>query len=104
MKRFEVYWVPLDPTQGREIRKTRPAIIISPDEFHALGTCIIAPLTSTIRPFPWRVPTEFNGKQASIALDQLRAVDVSRIGKRMGVLDQKVRREVLEILAEIFFN
>lgn len=102
MKRFDVYWVSFDPTQGREMQKRRPAVIVSPDLFRTLGTLIVAPLTTTIRPFPWRITTEFKGKLASIALDQMRSVDISRLGKQMGTLDQKAQQSTLNILAEIF--
>ena len=87
--RFDVYLIRLDPTEGREIRKTRPCLIISPDEMnHHIDTVIIAPMTTKIRPYPTRVPVRFKGKSGQIVLDQIRTVDKSRLVKRMGKIDE----------------
>src|SRR5437773_1200780 len=87
--RFDVYLVRLDPTIGAEMRKTRPCVIISPQEMnHTVFTVIIAPMTSTTARFPWRVPCRFAGRSGEIALDQLRSVDILRLGKRLGQLDK----------------
>ncbi len=102
-ERFGVYLVTLDPTVGYEIRKTRPCVVVSPDEMNAaIGTVIIAPMTTKGRPYPSRVQCEFQGKQGQVVLDQLRTVDKSRLVKRMGTLDESVQRGVLDALAEIF--
>ena len=103
VKRFDVWLVNLDPTLGREIRKTRPAIVISPDVANKhLGTVVIAPLTSTIRPYPTRVICVFQRKQGQIALDQLRAADKTRLVKRLGRMDDKTNRVVCDLLREFF--
>lgn len=86
VKRFEVYLVGLDPTVGSEIKKTRPCLIISPDEINPfLATVMIAPMTTKGRAYPTRVPCHFQGKDAQIVLDQIRTVDRERPVKRLGV-------------------
>ncbi len=85
VKRGEVYWVNLDPTIGTEIRKTRPALIISPDDMNAvLPRVIVAPLTSKGQPLGCRPEVEFKGKPSRILLDQIRTVDKQRLGAKMG--------------------
>lgn len=105
LKRFDVYLINLDPAVGSEIQKTRPAVIISPDSMNLsrLKTVIIAPLTSTIRAsFPTRVNTNFKNKEGQIALDQLRAIDRSRILQKLGQLDKVTENNILNILAVMF--
>lgn len=105
IKRFDVCLVNLDPTIGSEIKKTRPAVIISPDSMNLsrLKTAIIAPMTSTIKDnFPTRILTQFKDKQGQIALDQLRSIDRSRIVKKLGVIDRETQNNVLNILAILF--
>ena len=103
VSRFEVYLVRLDPTQGHEIRKTRPALIISPDEMNRhIETVIVAPMTTKGRPYPTRVPVKFQGKTGQVVLDQLRTVDKSRLVKRLGRLSQTTTARVLALLAEMF--
>jgi mRNA interferase MazF len=101
--RFDVYLIRLDPTQGREIRKTRPCLIISPDEMnHHIDTVIIAPMSTKSRPYPTRVPVRFKGKSGQIVLDQVRTVDKQRLVKRMGRIDNATQGHVLALLAELF--
>ncbi len=103
MKRFEVYWVSLDPTVGREIQKTRPCLIISPDEMNRLlGTVIVAPMSTRTRSFPFRVTCRFQGKSGQILLDQLRTVDKVRLAGRLGQISLPVQKAVLATLSEIF--
>ncbi len=102
MKRFDVYLVQLDPTIGSEMKKTRPCVVVSPDEIHFLKTCIIAPLTSKTHGFPSRVLTVFNGVKGEIALDQLRTVDSSRLVKKIGCLPAITTKEVVDVLIEMF--
>ena len=103
VSRFEVHLVRLDPTEGREIRKTRPCVIVSPDEMNRhLGTVIVAPMTTHGRDAVSRVPVQFRGKKARIVLDQIRTVDQSRLVRRWGVLDRTASGNVLAILREIF--
>jgi mRNA interferase MazF len=105
IQRFDVFLVNLDPTIGSEIKKMRPAVIISPDSMNLsrLKTVIIAPMTSTIIDnFPTRVMTLFKDKKGQIALDQLRAIDRSRIVQKLGVIEKKTQINVLNILAILF--
>lgn len=103
MRRFDVYLVNLDPTQGKEIKKTRPATIISPDEMNDhIATVIIAPMTTKSRDYPSRVSCNFQGKRGQIVLDQIRTVDKSRLVKRLGKIDKSTAEEVLDILQELF--
>ena len=103
MKRFDVYLVNLDPTVGREIKKTRPALIISPDEMNShIATIIIAPMTTKGRPYPSRVSCTFQGKKGQIVLDQLRTVDKIRLVKKLGRIDKNTGNKVLSILKEMF--
>ncbi len=101
--RFEVYLVNLDPTVGAEIRKTRPCLVISPDEMNRhIRTVIMAPMTTTSRAYPSRVACRFQGKDAFIVLDQIRTVDRQRLLKYLGTIDEQTQQTVLEVLAEIF--
>lgn len=105
IKRFDVFLVNLEPTIGSEIKKTRPAVIISPDSMNLsrLKTVIIAPMTSTIKDnFPTRIMTEFKVKKGQIALEQLRAIDRTRIVKKLGVIEKEDQNKVLDLLSIIF--
>lgn len=103
MKRFEVWLVSLDPTVGSEMRKTRPSVIVSPDELNRrLDTVIAAPLTGAQRPWPWRINTQFAGKPGQIALDQLRSLSVKRFRKYLGQISGDEARAVAERLASMF--
>jgi mRNA interferase MazF len=101
VKRGEVYWVNLDPTTGTEIRKTRPALVISPDDMNAaLPRVIVAPLTSKGRPLAYRPEVKFAGKKARILLDQIRCIDKARLGGKLGEIDAARWHSVLlEMLA-----
>src|SRR5205814_4226590 len=95
VKRFDVYLIHLDPTQGSEIRKTRPCLIVSPDEMNRyLGTVIIAPLTSTLREYPTRVTLRFQRKLGQIALDQIRTIDKSRLIRKLGQVSETAASNV----------
>ena len=101
--RFDVFLIRLDPTEGREIRKTRPCLVISPDEMNRhIDTLIVAPMTTRGRAYPTRVPVRFKGKSGQIVLDQIRTVDKSRLVKRLGKIDEATRAHVLALLAELF--
>ncbi len=101
--RGDVYLVALNPTRGQEIRKTRPCLIVSPDELNAhLGTFIVAPLTTGGRAYPFRIPCTFEGKQGHIVPDQLRTVDRERLVKHLGALPESTLLEVLSVLQEMF--
>lgn len=102
-KRFDVYLVNLDPTVGREIRKARPCLIISPDEMNPhIATVIVAPMTTKGRDYPTRVKCTLQGKTGQIVLDQIRTVDRVRLVQKLGRIDKGTQEEVLTILAEIF--
>jgi mRNA interferase MazF len=95
--------VRLDPTQGSEIRKTRPCLIVSPDELNQhLRTAIVAPMTTVGHAYPWRVPCRFQNRSGFVVLDQLRTVDVSRLMRRLGRLPATTLTEVLRTLQEMF--
>lgn len=103
VERFDVYLVNLDPTVGSEIRKTRPCLIVSPDEMNqVLSTVIVAPMTTRGRPYPTRVSIRFQGKGGQIALDQLRTIDKARLVRRLGRVSGPAQEMVLGILAELF--
>jgi len=103
VKRFEVYRVSLDPAVGREIRKTRPSVVVSPDEMNSnIGTVIVAPMTTKGHPYPSRVQCRFRGKDGQVVLDQLRSVDKSRLIRKLGHLDKRTGDSVLRVLAEVF--
>jgi mRNA interferase MazF len=103
VKRFEVYLVNLDPTLGSEIQKTRPCLIISPDEMNEhISTVIIAPMTAKGRAYPTRVSCQFQGKTGQIVLDQIRTVDKIRLVKRLGKVNVNTQKEVLGVLLEMF--
>ncbi len=102
VKRFDVYLVSLDPTQGREIKKTRPCVVVSPDEFSFLDTYIVAPMTTKAKSYPTRVTVTFAKKKGYIALDQIRTIDGSRMVKHLGSIDRKAGNSALKILREMF--
>lgn len=102
-QRFEVWLVNLDPTQGSEINKTRPCVVISPDELNRyLRTVTIAALTSSVRAYPSRIDCQFQGRTGQVALDHIRSVDKSRLIKRLEVISAATAQEVCERLAELF--
>ncbi len=103
VKRFDVYRINLDPTVGSEIQKTRPCLIISPDEMNRfIRTVIAAPMTTKGKSYPTRVACKFQGKQGQIVLDQIRTVDKTRLVSRLGKIDKQTQTEVLSILGEMF--
>jgi mRNA interferase MazF len=98
-----VFLVELDPTRGSEIRKTRPCVVVSPDELnHHLRTVLVAPLTTGGHAYPFRVACRFGGKAGRVALDQLRAVDRERLRKRLGALAAPTLGAALSVLQEMF--
>ena len=101
--RGDVHLVSLDPTTGSEIRKTRPCLIISPDELNRhLRTTIVAPMTTGGGAYPWRVPCRFQRRAGFVAVDQIRTVDGGRLAKRLGRLRAETVAEVLQTLQEMF--
>ena len=103
IKRFDVYLINLDPTIGSEIKKTRPCLVISPDEMNRfIKTVIVAPMTSKGATYPTRVACRFQGKQGQVVLDQIRTVDKTRLIRRLGKIDKQTQTEVLSVLDEMF--
>lgn len=103
VQRFDIYLVNLDPTVGHEIKKTRPCLIISPNEMNRhIRTVIVAPMTTKGQSSPTRVACEFQGKAGQVVLDQIRTVDKSRLIQKLGWLSNAVQEEVLVVLSEMF--
>jgi mRNA interferase MazF len=104
VKRFDVFLINLDPTDvGSEIQKTRPCLIISPDEMNRhIKTVIVAPMTSAGKDYPTRVPCTFKKKQGQVVLDQIRTIDKSRLIKKLGTIDSKAQLEVISTLQQLF--
>jgi mRNA interferase MazF len=103
INRFEVFLVNLDPTVGIEIQKTEPCLVVSPDEInHNIRTVIVAPLSTSGKPYPTRVPCRFKGKGGQVVLDQIRTLDQSRLIKKLGKIDARTAAVVLDVLQEMF--
>ncbi len=103
VNRFDVYLVGLDPTIGYEIQKTRPCLVVSPDEMNLhIRTVIIAPMTSASKDYPTRVSCTFKKKQGHIVLDQIRTIDKTRLIKRLGTIDFKAQSDVVSVLQRMF--
>ncbi len=105
IEQYDIVLVNLDPTKGSEIKKTRPCVVISPNEmnFH-LNIIIVAPLTSTLRNYPSRVSINFQNKKGAITLDQIRTIDKLRVIKVLDQLDQKLIKKCKSIIKEIFID
>lgn len=102
-RRGEVYLVALDPSHGREIRKTRPCVVVSPDELNDhLQTVLVAPMTTGGHPYPFRIGCRFQRRDGCVVLDQLRAVDTGRLVRPLGKLSGETQRKVLATLQEMF--
>jgi len=103
VRRFDVFLVGLDPTVGSEIQKTRPCLIVSPDEMNAnIRTVIVAPMTSSIEEYPTRVSCTFRKKNGQIVLDQVRTIDKSRLMRKLGTIDSKAQLGVVSVLQRMF--
>ena len=103
VRRGDVFLVGLDPTRGDEIQKTRPCVVVSPDELNSnLRTFIVAPLTTGGHPYPFRVPCRFEGQAGYVMIDQIRTVDRERLVRRVGKLSSSTLGRVLAILQEMF--
>ncbi len=101
--RVEVYLMRLDPTEGHETRKTRPCVVVSPDEMNRhIGTVVVAPMTTAGRVYPTRIPVRFRRKQGQVVLDQIRTMDTTRLVQRLGRIDDATARTVLAVLGEVF--
>ena len=101
--RFDVYLVNLDPTIGSEIQKTRPCLIISPDEMNRhIRTVIVAPMTTAGKVYPTRITCQFKKKKGQIVLDQIRTIDKTRLIKKLGSIDPETQVEVISVLQRLF--
>ena len=105
MKQYDVYWVNLDPTMGSEIQKTRPGVVITPDEMNDnINTIIIAPLTTKSHDYPTRLKTNIDGKNCWIVLDQIRAIDKCRLKDKIGELNKKDVSKLKKIINEMLIE
>lgn len=105
VNQYDIYWVNLDPTVGHEIKKTKPCVIVSPDELNKhLATVIVAPMTSNIKKYLFRSSCFFDNKNGSIAIDQLRCIDKSRLVKKAGNLSYKEIIELKRVLEEMLIQ
>lgn len=103
VSRFDVYLINLDPTIGSEIKKTRPCLVISPDEMnHHIRTVIVAPMTSASKTYPTRVSCTFKDKEGQIVLDQIRTIDKARLVRKIGTIDSNTQLEVISVLQRLF--
>ena len=103
INRFDVCLVNLNPATGHEIKKTRPCVIISPNEInHNISTVIIAPMTTRGNKYPTRIPCTFQNKAGQIVIDQIRTIDKSRLIKKLGIISPVIQKKILQILKELF--
>ena len=105
INQYEVYWISLDPSQGSEMAKTRPCVVVSPNEINQfLRTVVIIPITSTLKNYPWRVSCVISSKEGSIAADQVKVVDKNRIGAKIGVLSKSEITELKLVLQKMLID
>ncbi|OPZ53975.1 MAG: mRNA interferase EndoA [Deltaproteobacteria bacterium ADurb.BinA014] len=105
IKQYDIFLISLDPTLGHEINKTRPCIVLSPDEINDnIGTIIIAPMTTKSFIYPTRIPVNFDGKKGLIVLDQIRTIDKKRMVKKLGTLDSETILKIKNILKEMLVD
>jgi mRNA interferase MazF len=103
VNRFDVYLINLDPTVGSEIQKTRPCLVVSPDEMNRhIRTVIVAPMTTAGKKYPTRVTCKFKNKKGQIVLDQIRTIDKIRLVKKLGSIDSETQLEVISVLQRLF--
>jgi|SRR5665647_487060 len=105
IQQYEVYWISLDPAQASEMAKTRPCVVVSPNEMNQfLRTLVIIPITSTVKNYPWRVECIISNKQGSIATDQIKVVDKARIGLKIGKLSKEEITALKEIIQKMLVD
>ncbi len=103
VNRFDVYLINLDPAVGSEIQKTRPCLIISPDEMNRhIRTIIVAPMTTAGKDYPTRISCKFKKKKGQIVLDQIRTIDKTRLIKKLGSINPETQLEVVSVLQRLF--
>jgi mRNA interferase MazF len=105
INQYEVYLVDLDPTQDHEIQKTRPCLVLSPNEMnHNISTIIVAPMTTKSHPYPTRIEVHFDNKDGWIVLDQIITIDKIRLVRKMGEIDKKIILKVKEVIREMLID
>lgn len=105
IRQYDVYWISLDTTQGSEMAKTRPCVVVSPDEMNQfLRTLVIIPITSTVKTYPWRVPCVISDRQGSVATDQIKVVDKARIGSKIGKLSKAEITQLKEVIQKMLID
>ena len=105
IKQYQIFLVNLDPTIGSEIRKTRPCVVISPDEMNMhLRTVVIAPLTTSSKNYPTRIKIKHNKKEGQVVIDQIRTIDKKRIVRKLGELSNKEVKEIKAVIRETFVD
>lgn len=105
VSQYDIFWVNLDPTVGSEIRKTRPCIVISPDEINTnIRTVVVAPLTTVSRNYPTRIPVVIGGKKGWIVIDQIRTIDKIRLQKKIGSAGQQTAIKIKQVIKETFVD
>lgn len=105
IQQYDIFLVNLNPTIGHEMNKTRPCIVLSPNEMNAnISTVILAPMTTKSHPYPTRIPLKFKGKHGWIVLDQIRTVDKARLVKKLGVLEDRVVHHTKSVLQEMLID
>jgi mRNA interferase MazF len=103
--RFSVWWTDLEPVRGSEIAKTRPCVVVSPDELNAhLKTVVVMPMTSAVRPWPFRLSLSFNGKDGQVCVDQIRTIDKTRLKSRAGALDEHQTASLKALIREMYVD
>ena len=103
VNRFDVYLITLDPTVGSETRKTRPCLILSPDEMNRhIRTVIVAPMTTGSKDYPTRISCTFKKKKGQIVIDQIRTIDKTRLINKLGYINPETQREVISVLQRLF--
>jgi mRNA interferase MazF len=102
-KQFTIYWCNLEPTFGRQMKKTRPCVVVSPDEMNeSLGTVVVVPLTSIVRSLPFYLPVTYNNRPGALACDQIKTIDKQRVGELFADLNSKDKTDLSTILCAMF--
>ena len=105
IRQYEIYWISLDPTIGSEMAKMRPCVVISPDEMNQfLRTFLIIPVTSTLKNYPWRINCVVSGRNGSLATDQIKVVDNSRFGAKIGILNNEEISALKEVIQKMLVD
>lgn len=105
VSRFDVWWTDLDPVRGSEIAKTQPCVVVSPDELNAsMRTVVVMPMTSAVRPWPFRLSLSFDGKDGQVCVDQIRTIDKTRLRSKAGALDEYQSSSLKALIREMYVD